>query len=157
MHQDNKVSVFTAGPSDRGGSPAGVGWLVTPSVVLMRQSGRGATPGLPSHITLPAVSGGGRGAHADSEQIHVLGVHDPEAPELDGWVALQLDRECELPGTGALPQGIDLGGLTMADLTAPATTTPASTVASFAASDHEVNVSGGLLCRWFPSLPGCRR
>ncbi len=151
MHQDNEVSVFAEGLRGPGEPPAGVGWLVTPSVVMMRQSGRGAMPGLPSHITVPAVSGGGRDT---PEPVSVLGVH--ESPDLDGWVALALDRECDVPGAGTLPEGVDLGGLTMADLTRVESSSSLQGVASLAASDSEVNLGKSWVCKWFPSLPGCR-
>lgn len=142
MHHSNEVSVFTDGPRDHGESPAGVGWLMTPSVVVMRHPGRGATPGLPSHIAVPAVSGGGR-----DERVLVLGVHD--SPELDGWVALQLDRDCDLPGTGTLPEGVELFSLSGS--------APGQATSHALAADDGTLSTSSWLCRCFPSLPGCRR
>ncbi|WP_154402060.1 hypothetical protein [Ornithinimicrobium cavernae] len=116
----------------------------------MRQSGRGATPGLPSHIGVPAVSGGGR-----DDRVPVLGVYD--SPELDGWVALQLDRECEVPAPGPLPEGIELSGLSVSDLSRTASTEPTLLGgATISASDDDLATTDGWLCRCFPSLPGCR-
>lgn len=108
----------------------------------MRQSGRGATPGLPSHIAIPAVSGGGR-----DERVLVLGVH--ESTELDGWVALQLDRDCEVADTGTLPEGIEL-----LSLSGPPSERSAG---SALAADEGTFSTSSWLCRCFPSLPGCRR
>ena len=154
VHHDNEVQVFTDGPTVRGESPAGVGWLVTPSVVVMRQSGRGATPGLPTHITVPAASGGSR---APQETIKVLGVVDSDV--FDDWVALQLDRECLLPTTGAAPEGLDLSRLSVADV-APALTGDEPQLLggdhSALIADDDVMTGDGWLCRCFPRLPGCR-
>ena len=135
MHHNNEVSIHFLGLSAQGESPAGVGWLVEPSVVLMRSPGRGATPGRPSHVTVPASSGGGR-----AEDIPVLETHDSEL--LAEWVALQLDRDSPLPVSGAVPEGIDLSALSAAD------------VSRGMAGDGAV--LDGWVCRCFPRLPGCR-
>ncbi len=153
MHQDNEVSVFAQGLRGQGESPAGVGWLMTPNVVVMRQPGCGATPGLPSHVAVPAVSGGGR----DDDRVPVLGVYD--STDLPGWVALQLDRDCEVPGTGTPPAGIDLSGLSVSDLSRSTPDQESALLGdgSLSAIDDQIVMASSWLCRCFPSLPGCRR
>lgn len=160
MHHDNEVQVFTNAPTGSGESPAGVGWLVTPSVVVMRQSGRGATPGLPSHISVPAASGGSR---AQTETIKVLGVFDSD--DFDDWVALQLDREASLPAIGRAPEGLDLSVLTVQDVASAMTGDEPQLLGSDGPAfdgDRSAQVvddgasTDGWLCRCFPRLPGCR-
>jgi hypothetical protein len=150
MHQDNEVRVFTEGHNGSGESPAGVGWLVTPNVVVMRQSGRGATPGLPSHIKVPAASGGGRGG-----DIKVL--EAVESPDLPGWLALQLDQDADLPASGQPPEGMDLSALdsSESDSTLSGQRSFASSDAVAATSDDDESTDSWL-CRAFPRLPGCR-
>lgn len=174
VHHNNEVRVFTDGPQGRSESPAGVGWLVSPSVVVMRLSGRGATPGQPSHITVPAASGGGRG-----KNVPVLGVF--ESTELDGWIALQLDADVDAPDIGMVPDSLDLSGvmtteqptidrpttaredthLRTADLSGAETTTPSALGGEASVLGGASALGGGStdgwICRCFPSLPGCRR
>lgn len=133
MHRDNEISVFTSDQTDRSEPPAGVGWLVTPNVVVMRLPGHGAMPGQPSHVMVPAASGGGRG-----EEISVLGAYDSEV--LSEWLALQLDHDCSIPPLADVPEGIDLSALNMDDL-------------SRGSGDA---VLDSWICRCFPRLPGCR-
>lgn len=173
MHQDNTVRIF-AGETVGNGSPAGVGWLVEPAVVLMRQPGRGATPGLPLHI-VPAGPGGGRDGAAVPDQaaevdgggargpetspIPVLGVHGSD--HLPGWVALVLDQECVVPAPGVLPDGLDLPGTTVsegaADPEAPGSARSGPSGApSLSDNDGSYGTTSSWLCRCFPSLPGCR-
>lgn len=136
MHHHNEISVFTSDQTDRSESPAGVGWLVTPSVVVMRLPGHGAMPGQPSHVHVPAVSGGGR--DESIEEIAVLGAYESEV--LGGWIALQLDHDCSIPPLGDVPEGIDLSALSMDDL----------------ARGSGGATLDGWVCRCFPRLPGCR-
>lgn len=151
MHQGNEVSVFTDGHDGQGKSPAGVGWLVTPNVVLMRQSGRGATPGLPSHIKVPAASGGGRGG-----EIKVLDV--VESPDLPEWLALQLDEDADVAVTGEPPEGLDLSGLGGDSSSSTSSERMTSSADSMTTTADDGLVSpDGWLCRAFPRLPGCGR
>lgn len=149
MHQDNEVRVFTDGHDGSGKSPAGVGWLVTPNVVLMRQPGRGATPGLPSHIKVPAASGGGRGG-----EIKVLDVI--ESPDLPEWLALQLDEDVDVAVTGEPPEGLDLSGLSGDGASSTSSERMTSSADSMTTTADDGVVSpDGWLCRAFPRLPGC--
>lgn len=150
MHHNNEVSVHTPGlTGDR--SPAGVGWLVTPSVVVMRLPGRGATSGQPSHVTVPAASGGGRGGR----DIQVLGMYD--APLRPGWYALALDAEADRDAVGEPPAELDLFSIADADDDEGAQPTMASSGGSLSAAADGGAVIDGWICRCFPSLPGCRR
>ena len=144
----------------------------------MRLSGRGATPGQPSHISVPAASGGGRG-----RDVPVLGSF--ESTELAGWIALQLDEDVvDVPDIGTVPDSLDLSGVltterptiyrTGTDLSGTHLRTAdlsGSTTSDSTTSDGFIGGTGGgkalpgddmvsadgWICRCFPSLPGCRR
>lgn len=144
MHHNNEVSVFIPAQDGQAESPAGVGWLVTPSVVLMRLPERGATLGQPSHITVPAASGGGRG-----DQIPVLSAYDSDV--LAGWQALQLERDCSAVMPYNVPEGIDLSIVSADDVSLDIT----SSQGARGSTGGDVGLDGWV-CRCFPRLPGCR-
>ena len=151
MHHHNEVSVFTPALSGQTESPAGVGWLVAPSVVVMRPSGRGATSGRPSHVTVPAASGGGRA----TSDIPVVDVCD--SPFIQGWWALALDAEADAQLVGDPPQDLDLSALPADDGGAqPALAGAGPGGAGLSASADGGAVLDGWVCRCFPRLPGCR-
>lgn len=129
----------------------------------MRLPERGATLGQPSHIAVPAASGGGRG-----RDVPVLDAF--ESTELDGWIALQLDEDVDLPDIGQVPDTLDLSGVMTTERPTIERTGPqlrtadlsGSTTSEASALGGEANVLGGgstdgWICRCFPSLPGCRR
>lgn len=150
MHHHNEVSVFHPALSGHDESPAGVGWLVTRNVVVMKLPGRGAMPGQLSHVTVPAASGGGR-----ASRVKVLEVCD--SPHAEGWIALALDAEVGVEVSGAPPEGFDLSVL-------PSSTDEGSRLSGggaldapgFGASADGDNSLDGWVCRCFPRLPGCR-
>lgn len=148
MHHSNEVSIHFPDTTSRDGSPAGVGWLVEPGVVVMRLPGRGATPGQPSHVTVPASSGGGRG-----EDISVIGLYDSDV--LEEWVALQLDHDTSLPISGEVPDGLDLSVLSVSDFSATTASLTSDEGSRGTLADDSV-VLDGWVCRCFPRLPGCR-
>ncbi|USQ76122.1 hypothetical protein [Ornithinimicrobium cryptoxanthini] len=113
----------------------------------MRLSGRGARPGQPSHITVPAASGGGRG-----KNVPVLGVF--ESTELDGWIALQLDEDVDAPDIGMVPDSLDLSRSKTTEASALG---GEASVLGGGASVLGGGSTDGWICRCFPSLPGCRR
>lgn len=141
MHHHNEVSVFHPALSGHDESPAGVGWLVTRNVVVMKLPGRGAMPGQLSHVTVPAASGGGR-----ASTIKVLKVC--ESPYTQDWCALALDADADIEVSGEPPEDFDLSVL---DSGSEAPDAP-----GFAATAGGDTSLDGWVCRCFPRLPGCR-
>lgn len=149
MHHHNEVSVFTPALSGQEESPAGVGWLVTPSVVVMRLPGGGATSGQPSHVTVPAASGGGRA----SRDIPVLEVCD--SPYAQDWWALALDADADIEVSGEPPADLDLSALPSGDQGARGGSGALDAPSIGASAGGDVSLDGWV-CRCFPRLPGCR-